>query len=62
VFARESINLTRIGSIPIELGSYAFFLDFVGSDKDDNVVKALKEVEAITTSFKMIGCYRERKV
>jgi prephenate dehydratase/chorismate mutase/prephenate dehydratase len=62
VFARENINLTRIGSIPIELGSYAFFLDFVGSDKDDNVVKALGEVETITTSLKLIGCYKERKV
>ncbi len=61
VFARENINLTRIGSIPSELGSYAFFLDFEGSNKDDKVVTALEEIEKITTNFKLIGCYKERK-
>jgi len=62
VFARKDINLTRIESIPNEPGTYAFFLDFMGSNKDDKVVKALEEAEEITTDFKLMGCYKERKV
>jgi len=62
VFARGNINLTRIESIPNEPGNYVFFLDFIGSDKDDKVVKALEKVKEITTNFKLIGCYKERKV
>ena len=62
VFARKNINLTRIESIPNEPGNYAFFLDFMGSNKDDKVVKALEEAEEITTDFKLMGCYKERKV
>lgn len=61
-FARENINLTRIESIPNEPGNYAFFVDFVGSSKDKNVVEALKKVKEITTHFKLIGCYKERQV
>lgn len=62
VFAREDINLTRIESIPKDPGNYVFILDFIGSDKDEKVVKVLEEVKGITTSFKLMGCYRERKV
>lgn len=62
VFARKNINLTRIESIPNEPGNYAFFLDFIGSNKDEKVVKALDEVREITDNFKMMGCYKERKV
>jgi len=62
VFARENINLTRIESIPDEPGSYAFFLDFMGSNKVDKVVKALEEAKDITGNFRLMGCYKERKV
>jgi len=62
VFASKNINLTRIESIPSEPGNYAFFLDFEGSIKNDRIVAALKEAKGITTSFKLMGCYRERKV
>jgi prephenate dehydratase/chorismate mutase/prephenate dehydratase len=62
VFAKKNINLTRIESIPDEPGSYAFFLDFVGSNKDKKVVEALDEVKEITRSFRLMGCYKERKV
>ena len=61
-FARKNISLTRIESIPNEPGNYAFFLDFEGSNKNDKVVEALKEVGKITTSFKLMGCYKERRV
>jgi prephenate dehydratase/chorismate mutase len=62
VFARENISLTRIESIPNEPGSYAFFLDFEGSDGEEKVVRALDKAKEITTHFKTIGFYKERKV
>jgi prephenate dehydratase/chorismate mutase len=62
VFARKNINLTRIESIPNEPGNYAFFLDFIGSNKDDKVLRALEKVKEITSNFKLMGCYKERKV
>ena len=62
IFAKEDINLTRIESIPNRQGSYALFLDFMGSKKEDRVVKALVEVEKIIINFRLIGCYEERVV
>ncbi len=41
---------------------FSFFLDFMGSLKAENVVEALGEVEKITTKFKVLGCYKERKM
>ena len=61
MFAKEDINLTRIGSIPDEQGHSAFFLDFEGSNKDDKVVHTLEEVEKVTSEFRLIGCYKDRK-
>jgi prephenate dehydratase len=62
VFAKEHINLTRIESIPHEPGNYAFFLDFMGSERDDRIMKAMEQVRAMTTSFRLLGCYKERSV
>lgn len=62
VFAEKAINLTRIESIPNAPGDYAFFLDFEGSDQDRPVMEALKEVEKMTTRFRLMGCYTERRV
>ena len=59
VFARKNLNLTRIESIPNQLGSFVFFLDFEGSRDDDNVVTALEDVKKITTRFRMMGFYDE---
>ena len=61
-FASKDINLTRIESIPNEPGDYAFFLDFEGSNKNDRVTKALSEVNKITIRFRLMGCYKERRV
>jgi prephenate dehydratase/chorismate mutase/prephenate dehydratase len=60
VFATQNINLTRIESIPNRQGSYAFFLDFLGSKKNENVIRALEEVKENTTNFRLLGCYKER--
>jgi len=62
VFAEEGINLTRIESIPRGPGDYAFFVDFMGSSRDEKVARALEQVKEITTSFRLMGCYKERKV
>jgi prephenate dehydratase len=43
-------------------GNYAFFVDFVGSDRDENTIGAVEEVKTITTTFKLVGCYKERTV
>jgi prephenate dehydratase/chorismate mutase len=62
IFARKNINLTRIGSIRSSMGDYTFFLDFIGSNKDENVVAALKDVEAVTVNYRFMGCYKEKKI
>jgi prephenate dehydratase len=61
VFAQKKINLTRIESIPNLRGSFAFFLDFMGSKNDPEVVDALNEVQKITSGFRLMGCYDEKQ-
>lgn len=63
IFADGKINLTRIESRPIKEnpGEYAFFLDFNGSDGDENVKKAIEKVKGHTSMFKFLGCYKEAK-
>ena len=62
VFAKEDINLTRIESIPSEPGHYAFFLDFLGSSRDEKVLRAIERVRQMTADFNLLGCYKERMV
>jgi prephenate dehydratase/chorismate mutase len=62
VFAKRNLNLTRIESIPHEPGNYAFFVDFMGSNRDERVLDALDKVKEMTPDFKLKGCYREKKV
>jgi prephenate dehydratase/chorismate mutase/prephenate dehydratase len=62
VFAKANINLTKIESVPERPGNYAFFLDFLGSDKDENVIDSIEKVQSITQNFRLLGCYKERKV
>ncbi len=62
VFARQGLNLTRIESVPEDPGTYVFFLDFMGSLRDPLVREALEEIKGITTRFKLLGCYPEKRV
>ena len=62
IFAGEDINLTRIGSIPGGQGDYIFFLDFLGSNRDDKIIKVLQDVQSITTYFRFLGCYQEKTI
>jgi prephenate dehydratase/chorismate mutase/prephenate dehydratase len=63
VLSDAAINMTRIESRPHRLdpGSYAFFVDFEGSDRDEGVKAALDGIREGCTSFKFLGCYRGHK-
>jgi prephenate dehydratase/chorismate mutase len=63
VFADAGINLTRIESRRVrdDQRKYAFLLDFLGSDKDEKVRKALAAVEGQSVMYKFMGCYKEAK-
>ncbi len=54
------INMTRIESRPLrkDPGSYAFFVDFEGSDADEKVKSALAGIKKQSTSFAFLGCYK----
>ena len=61
IFARASLNLTRIESVPTGPGDYAIFVDFVGSDREEHVVRAIRDAAAATRGFRLLGCYEERR-
>jgi len=60
VFAKRSINLTRIESRPSKrgIGNYVFFLDFGCSE---HAPGALEELRTLAT-VKELGCYRKVEV
>ena len=62
IFAKAKINLTRIESMPHDPEGYVFFLDFLGSKQDEKIAGVLREVEKLTTTFKLMGCYKEKRV
>ncbi len=62
IFAKAKINLTRIGSIQSGAGNYTFFLDFIGSNKDEKVTAALAEIKKVASNLRFMGCYKEIKV
>ena len=59
IFSDRGINITRIESRPLrrDPGSYAFFLDFEGSDRDRQVIEALDAAKERSKTFKFLGCY-----
>ena len=56
VFARRSVNLTRIESRPSKrgMGNYVFFLDYAWSSDTEEAVEELKSLSTV----KELGCYR----
>jgi prephenate dehydratase/chorismate mutase/prephenate dehydratase len=64
VLSDANINMTRIESRPLrnDPGSYAFFVDMEGSDKDPLVVAALDAIGGSATSFKFLGCYKGQEM
>ncbi len=61
IFADNQINLTRLESFPRydKIGHYAFFVDFIGSQRDKTVKYILKKIETTTNNYKFLGCYKE---
>jgi prephenate dehydratase/chorismate mutase/prephenate dehydratase len=60
ILSDKGINMTRIESRPLrnDPGSYAFFLDFEGSDQDEPMIQALDAISKRSITFKFLGCYR----
>jgi len=58
-FKKYSISLTRIESRPTKKKAweYIFFVDFVGHRNDNNVCKALRELEKNCVFLKILGSY-----
>lgn len=58
-----AINMTRIESRPLrnDPGTYAFFVDFEGSDRDAGVAAALEAIRTASTAYKFLGCYKAEK-
>jgi prephenate dehydratase/chorismate mutase/prephenate dehydratase len=62
IFAREGINLTRIESVPNRPGDYAIFIDFEGSIQDERVARAVESATKAAQDFRILGCYKERRL
>lgn len=58
-FARNNINLTKIESRPLKRKAwqYIFFLDMEGHASDENVKKAIEELENNSLFLKVLGSY-----
>ncbi|MDD5613975.1 MAG: prephenate dehydratase [Candidatus Omnitrophica bacterium] len=58
-FKKHNINLTKIESRPSKKKAwdYYFFVDLEGHCRELNVKKALSELSAIASSFKILGSY-----
>ncbi|MBW2278770.1 MAG: chorismate mutase [Deltaproteobacteria bacterium] len=59
LFAEAGINLSRIASMPQrgEPGNYSFFLDFEGSDQDEQVGAVIDRTRELTGTLRFLGCY-----
>lgn len=62
-FAKESINLTRLESMPSKgkPWEYLFLVDFEGHIDDPEVKNALQKLKKHTTSLKILGSYPRGK-
>jgi chorismate mutase/prephenate dehydratase len=57
--ARHGVSMTKIESRPsrVTKWDYVFFLDIEGHVENDNVARALEELEAQASLFKVLGSY-----
>ncbi len=58
-FGRHGLNMTRLESRPIPENpfAYIFFVDFIGSLKDQNVQACLAQLSRSTQFIKLLGSY-----
>ncbi len=63
-FARRDINLLWLESRPIrkEPWNYSFFVEFEGSQYDENIKEALSELKNLTLWLKVLGSYKRERV
>lgn len=59
-FAENNLNMQRIESRPVieKSWEYFFYIDFEGNLKDENLKKAIVEIERNSTYFKLLGNYK----
>jgi prephenate dehydratase len=59
VFALRDIDLTKIESRPFpgRAWRYLFYIDFLGSLKEERVQRALSHLQELTDLFEILGCY-----
>ena len=62
ILAEHALNLTKLESRPRPdtPWEYLFYVDFEGNSADPDVQEALREVEARTVFFKVLGSYPMR--
>jgi len=61
VFQNYNINLSYIDSRPskIKFGEYTFLVDFDGHVSDEIISKAIEELKAKTSYFRIVGSYKK---
>ena len=57
VLAERGITLTRLESQPSGNDSYMFYIDFLGHQADSTVADALKALQLLTKTCKILGSY-----
>lgn len=59
IFHENNINLTYIDSRPSKkkLGEYLFFIEFDGAQEDENIQKALQELELYVEFYRILGSF-----
>jgi prephenate dehydratase len=63
VFALRDIDLTKIESRPLrgKPWEYIFYVDFIGSTREERSQKALAQLGEITNFIRVLGCYPKAK-
>jgi len=63
VFALRDIDLTKMESRPLRgrPWEYFFYLDFIGSVKEEHCKKALAHLSEVTNFLRVLGCYESAK-
>src|SRR5581483_6480601 len=63
IFKDHNINLTKIDSRPSlqRPSHYVFFIEFQGHRKDEEVQKALSEIEEFCLDIKVLGSYPNQR-